>query len=237
VHTGGRQLIRCREGTGSRTRVACVAVPSRVSFFFEQAQSGVADATVFAATFDTLVAILIQTTKVLPHILLPATDNVALLESFEALLEFSDSVDVKLVLVALEVAKLCELFVALVKLAGERLRGCMHDLVRSYIAALGESLAADVALVRAFTGMATLVSLQIAELGKSLTTGWLTAHKRLDTSVSACMDFEMSLLVERFVAIRHGTVVPLPDFGGTRLLTRFYNSNRRLAKVLVGQKE
>jgi hypothetical protein len=59
----------------------------------------------------------------------------------------------------LEVAELRELLPTVVELAGERLDLLMHNLVRSYVAALCECLAALLADVWSFTGVAALMCL------------------------------------------------------------------------------
>lgn len=51
--------------------------------------------------------------------------------------------------------------------------------------------------------MTTLMCLKVSKLRETLTTARLFADERLDASVCPCVDLEMCLLVERFVAIRH----------------------------------
>ena len=115
----------------------------------------------------------------------------------------------KLVLVALQVAELGELLVARVELAGERLGGCVHDLVRAHVAALREHLAAHVAFVRTLAGVAPLVRLEIAELREALAAGRLAADKGLDTGVGAGVDVEMRLLIEGLSAVGYNAMIAL----------------------------
>ena len=61
-----------------------------------------------------------------------------------------------------------KLLVAAVELAGERLGGCMHDLVSSDIAVLCERLAADVAVIWSLSSVSSFVSLEVADLREPL---------------------------------------------------------------------
>lgn len=74
----------------------------------------------------------------------------------------------KFVLVGLQVSELSELLATTLQLTGEGLDMLMDDLVRANVAALSEGLAADVAVVWSLASVTTLVSLQVSELGKSL---------------------------------------------------------------------
>jgi hypothetical protein len=59
----------------------------------------------------------------------------------------------------LEVAQLCELFPTVLKLANVRFLLFMDDFVCPYVAPLGEALAANLAMVWPFAGMAAFVGL------------------------------------------------------------------------------
>lgn len=59
---------------------------------------------VLPSSLDALVAVLIQISKVLPHFLLPRVDHVALFDVLEPELQSPYSLDVKLVLMRLEVS-------------------------------------------------------------------------------------------------------------------------------------
>ena len=59
----------------------------------------------------------------------------------------------------LEIAKLSELFSAIIQLARKRFYLLMHDFMCSNIAALSECLSTDVALVWSFSSVASLVCL------------------------------------------------------------------------------
>lgn len=59
----------------------------------------------------------------------------------------------------LQVSKLGKLLAAVIKLAGEWLDLLVHNLVCSYVSTLSECLATNVALVRAFAGVASFVCL------------------------------------------------------------------------------
>lgn len=65
------------------------------------------------------------------------------------------------VITYLEISQLGELLAALVEPAGEGLDLLVHDLVRSYVAALGEFLAANVAGIWPFAGVTSLVCLMV----------------------------------------------------------------------------
>lgn len=123
---------------------ACVAVASGVEVIILEfeTKAGGADAAVLASAFDALVAVLVETGKVLPHHLLPRADVVALVKVLEGLSEFADSLLVELVLVTLQVAELGKLLVAVVKTACERLGCSVNNLVCSHISSLGKCLAA-----------------------------------------------------------------------------------------------
>lgn len=62
----------------------------------------------------------------------------------------------------LEIAQLGELLVAVVQLASEGFCGCMYDLVCPDVAMLGESFAANVAVIRTLAGVPSFVRLEIS---------------------------------------------------------------------------
>ena len=126
------------------------------------AQPGIADAPVLASTFDALVAVPVETAKVLPHVFLPAADDVSIAHVLKATAEVADGLGMELVLMALEIAELSEALVAGVQLAGEWFGRRVDDLVCADIAPLCECLAADVTLIWPFARMSTLVGLEIA---------------------------------------------------------------------------
>jgi hypothetical protein len=123
-----------------------------------------------------------------------------------------DGVDVEFVLVRFQIAKLGELFLAVIESAGERLRSGMHDLVCPDIAVLGESFAADVAVIGPFAGVSTLVGLEVAELAEALAAGGFFTHEGFDAGVGAAVDLEVGFLVEGFAAA--GDVAEVAFLGG-----------------------
>lgn len=129
--------------------------------------------------------------------------------------EVTNRLRVELVLVALQVTELGELFVARVQLAGKRLGRGVNNLVCAHVTPLRKRLVTDVALIRPLSSVSSLVCLEVTQLRKPLTTSGLAAYKWLDACVGACVDLQMCLLVERLVTIRHGTSVALSLFGGT----------------------
>ena len=109
--------------------------------------------------------------------------------------------------------QLCKLLVAVVKTACEGFGCGVHDLVCSYISSLSKSLATEVAAVGAFARVSTLMCFEVSKLGKPLPTTWLFADKGLHARMGPSVDFEVCLLVKRFVAVRHRTLVPFPRLG------------------------
>lgn len=72
----------------------------------------------------------------------------------------------------LKVTELSELLAAIVKLAGEWLDLLVDDLVCPDIAALSKCLSTNITAVGAFSSMASLVGLEVAQLGEGLSATW-----------------------------------------------------------------
>lgn len=138
-------------------------------------KAGSADASVFAPTLDTFVAVLVETTKVLPHFLLPVGYDVSLPHQFKSALEFSNSLSVKFVLMTFQVSQLSELLVAVVELASERLRRGVDDFMCSHIPSLSECLSASIAAIWSFASVSAFMRLEVSKLGEALTTTRLLA--------------------------------------------------------------
>lgn len=115
-------------------------------------------------SLNPLISIPIQPPKILPHLLLPTLHTISLPQSPKPLPQSTNRLDVKLVLVCFEVSELRELLVAVVEPAGVRLCGGVDDFVGADIAVLGESFAADVAVVGAFAGVAAFVGFEVANM-------------------------------------------------------------------------
>jgi len=109
----------------------------------------------------------------------------------------------------LQVAQLSEMLSTLVQLAGVRFRSCVNDFVSSHISMLGESLAADIAVVWPLACVSSLVSFEVPELAEALTAVGLFAEEGLDAGVDAGVDVEVGLLAEGFVAAGDGAFVLL----------------------------
>jgi hypothetical protein len=113
----------------------------------------------------------------------------------------------KFILMALQIPQLREILPTLIKLTSVRFRGRVHDLVRADIAVLRERFAADVAVVRAFAGVPSLVGLEVAELAEALAAGGFFAEEGFDAGVGAGVDVKVGFLVEGFGAAGEGAVV------------------------------
>lgn len=189
-------------------------------------ESGIADAPIFAATLDAFVAVLVKAAKVLPHVLLPAGHHIPLPHDLEPPFEVSNGLAVKFVLMAFQIPELCELLVTFIELASKRFCGSVHNFMCSNVSPLRERLATSITAIRSFTGVSALMRLEVAELRKALTTARLLANlssvsqilltriawftdKWLDTRVGTSVNFQVSFLVERLVAIRHCALIPL----------------------------
>lgn len=135
-----------------------------VVVFVLDTKTGGADATIFTSAFDALVAVLVEAGEVIPHGLFPRVNVVTLMEVLKGLSEPANGFLVELVLVTLQVAKLSELLIALIKTAGERLCCCVDDLVCSDVTTLSKCLAAQLAAIRALASVTTLVCLEVTEL-------------------------------------------------------------------------
>jgi len=85
--------------------------------------------------------------------------------------------------------------------------------VRADVAVLGEGLAADVAVVGSFAGVASFVGLEVAELAEALAAGGLFAEEGLDAGMGAGVDVEVGFLVEGFVAAGDGALISFSGFG------------------------
>jgi len=158
-----------------------VAVPPGVVFVLEirarmHGEASIADPTILTSAFDPFVAVLVEAAEVLPHLLLPTGYNIPLANGLEPPFKVSNSICVKLVLMALQVSQLCKLLVACIKFASEGLGGRMHDLVGAHISSLRKCLATNITTVRSFSSVSSLVSLEIAQLRESLTTSGLFAN-------------------------------------------------------------
>lgn len=134
---------------------------------------------IFAPAFDPLVRVLVQTGEVLPQLLVLSRHGIAFLGRGELAGQAAQRWCVELVLMRLQIPELGELLAAVVELAGERLDLLVDDFVRSDVAALREGLAADVAVVWAFTGVPALVGLQVAQLREALAARGLFAQLML----------------------------------------------------------
>jgi uncharacterized protein (UPF0261 family) len=75
----------------------------------------------------------------------------------------------------LQITELCELLVAIVKLASEWFRRGMDDFMRTDIPVLSKCFATDVALIWSFTSMPPFVGFEVTQLAESLTAGWFFA--------------------------------------------------------------
>jgi hypothetical protein len=85
----------------------------------------------------------------------------------------------------------------------------MDDLVSPDVSVLGESLAADIAMIRSLACVPSLVSFEGPELAEALTAVGLFAEEGLDAGVDAGVDVEVGLLAEGFVAAGDGAFVLL----------------------------
>lgn len=121
-------------GTPSRIKASATTWRARASHTISSGYF--TDPPIFPATFDALVAILVKIHKVHPHLLFPLFHNVAHLVRFKTLFEVAYSLNVKLVLMGLEIAQLAESLHAVVQFACERLGGRVHNLVGANIAML-----------------------------------------------------------------------------------------------------
>lgn len=172
---------------------------------------------ILSPTLDTLVAVLVQPNKVDPHLLLPLFDHVAGLERLETLLEMAQGLRVEFVLMRFQVSELRESFGAVVQFACERLGGCVNDFVSSDVAMLGESLAADVAVVWTFTSVSSFVSLEVAQLAEALPASGFLAYEWLDPGMRSCVDLKMCLLEEGLATVGHRALILLSSLGLRRL--------------------
>lgn len=85
--------------------------------------------------------------------------------------------------------------------------------MRSYVSVLREGLAADVAVVWSFAGVSSFVGFEIAELAEALATCGLFTKEGLDAGVGSCVDVEVCLLVESFVAAGDCALISLLGSG------------------------
>lgn len=131
--------------------------------------------------------------------------------------EVFEGLFVKVVLMRLHIAELRKGLVTIIESADEGLQTLVCFFVRSNITPLGKRLAAKAARVWLFTGVATHVSLEVAPLREGETAVLLATDIRLETSVRATVDVEMSLLDEALVAagsIAHPLLLGLQLLGG-----------------------
>jgi hypothetical protein len=151
----------------------------------------------------------VQPNEVLPHRPLPILNNIALCEVLKPIPQPADRRDVELILMRLQVAQLSEMLSTLVQLAGVGFRCRVNDFVSSHISVLGESLAADIAMIRSLACVPSLVSFEVPELAEALTTVGLFAEEGFDAGVDAGVDVEVGLLAKGFVAAGDGAFVLL----------------------------
>lgn len=137
------------------------------------------DASVFASPLDTFVAILVQRREIFPQLLVRGRHGVAFAHCRELEGQIAKGVGMELVLMGLQkryqrirdanealgvshlqIAQLCELLPAALKLAQERLPLLVDNAVGPNIATLGEAFATTFAGVRTFAGVATLMCLK-----------------------------------------------------------------------------
>lgn len=163
-----------RHGGAPRRRRSTIATDQTVSpprrAVDQRRRDGrrVADPPILAPPLNALVAILVQVDKVLPQLLLPLLDDVALAEILEPLFEPADGRAVEFVLVRFQIAQLREVLAALVQLASVGLGGRVDDLVRAHVAVLCEGLAARLAVVGPLAGVAAFVGFEVAQLAETL---------------------------------------------------------------------
>jgi hypothetical protein len=152
---------------------------------------------------------LVQPNEVLPHRPLPLLNNIPLCEILKTIPQSTDRRDVEFVLMRFQVAQLGKMLPTLIQLASVRFRCCVNDFVSPHISMLGESLAADIAVVRSLAGVPSLVGFEVSELAEALAAVGLFAEEGLDAGVDAGVDVEVGLLAKGFVAAGDGAFVLL----------------------------
>ena len=156
-----------------------------------------------------LIAMLVQPQKILPHPPLPILHHIPLLKILKPPLQPPNRRSMELILMRLQIPQLRKMLPTLIQLASIRFSSGVHDFVSPHISVLGESFAADVAVVGALAGVAPLVGFEVAELAEALVAVEFLAEERFDAGVDAGVDVEVGFLAKGFVAAGDGAFVLL----------------------------